>query len=121
MKELEDSNSYVKPSELQVGDSVYVKRDDSKNRGDTPYHPDSKVIIEKKGSMVQTRDGEGVEVTRNLSFFKSAPDRSHNNQENDREYTETPAVNPEAEKVAVPERRYFQRERYRPMRLKECV
>ena len=37
MKEYADSKSYVKLSEFQVGDSVYVKQDSKKS--DTPYHP----------------------------------------------------------------------------------
>jgi hypothetical protein len=51
MKRYADSKTYVQPSTIQEGDTVFVKRDDSKRKRDTPYRPDSYVVVQKKGSM----------------------------------------------------------------------
>ena len=53
------------------GDTVFVRRDDTKRKRDTPYRPEPYVVIAKKGSMVTVRNKSG-KVTRNSSFFKKA-------------------------------------------------
>ena len=55
MKEYADNKRYVKPSNAKEGDTVLVKRDDSKKKSDTPYDPRPLIIVEKKGSMVRKR------------------------------------------------------------------
>lgn len=122
MKEYADGKSYIKPSTLREGDSVFVKRDDSKRKRDTPFRHDPHIIVEKKGSMVTARNSDGVQVTRNSSFFKSAPGEDEILEESEEECEEIPEVlNPEAEREETPVRRYPQRERSRPVRFKDYV
>ena len=52
MKKHADSKRYVKPSTVKEGDTVFVKRNDSKKKSDTPYDPRTHIVVEKKGSMV---------------------------------------------------------------------
>ncbi|CAB4005904.1 Transposon Ty3-I Gag-Pol poly, partial [Paramuricea clavata] len=66
MKRYADSKTYVQPSTIQEGDTVFVKRDDSKRKRDTPYRPDSYVVVQKKGSMVTARNNNAT-ITRNSS------------------------------------------------------
>ena len=48
MKKYADNKRYVKPSTLKEGDAVFVKRDDSKKKIDTPYGPRPLIVVEKK-------------------------------------------------------------------------
>ena len=47
MKEYADNKRYVKPSNAKEGDTVLVKRDDSKKKSDTQYDPRPLIIVEK--------------------------------------------------------------------------
>ena len=82
MKSHADNRRYVKPSTLKEGDMVFVKRDDSKKKSDTPYDPRPCTVVEEKGSMVTAEDGDGVPITRNSSFFKSVPSAGEKKEEN---------------------------------------
>ena len=73
MKEYADRKNYVKPSDIRVGDTVLVKRDNSYRKSLTPYDPKPYEVTERKGSMVTASSGEKV-VTRNSSFFKPIKD-----------------------------------------------
>ena len=73
MKKYADNKRYIKPSTVKEGDTVFVKRDDSKKKSDTPYDPRPHIVVEKKGSMVTAQGDDGVPATRNSSFFKSVP------------------------------------------------
>jgi len=79
MKTYADNKRCAKPSTIKEGDAVFVKRDDSKKKSDTPYHPRPLIVMEKKGSMVTAQDDDGVPVTRNSSFFKSVPKAAEEN------------------------------------------
>ena len=112
MKTHADAKAYVRPSEVKEGDTVFVRRDDTKRKRDTPYRPELYVIIAKKGSMVTVRN-ESSTITRNSSFFKKAsieiPETS------DDEDSDIPVSQPEGAVNEVPElRRYPRRERRRP-------
>ena len=72
MKNHADNERYIKPSTVKEGDTVFVKRDDSKKKSDTAYDPSLHIVVEKKGSMVTAQGDDGVPVTRNSSFFKRA-------------------------------------------------
>jgi hypothetical protein len=80
MKRYADSKTYVQPSTIQEGDTVFVKRDDSKRKRDTPYRPDSYVVVQKKGSMVTARN-KNATITRNSSCFKKAPSDNGDDEE----------------------------------------
>ena len=73
IKKHADNKRYIKPSTVKEGDTVYVKRDDSKKKSDTPYDPRPHIVVGKKGSMVTAQNGDGVQVTRNSSFLKNVP------------------------------------------------
>ena len=118
MKAYADRKCYVRPSPLEKGDTVYVKRDTTKKKkSDTPYRLEPHTIISKKGSMVTASDSDGKNVTRNSSFFKQAP--SEIPEEED------PVEEDEEEAIDIPEksaeRRYPQRNRSRPVRLADYV
>ena len=123
MKSHADNRRYVKPSTLKEGDMVFVKRDDSKKKSDTPYDPRPCTVVEEKGSMVTAEDGDGVPITRNSSFFKSVPSAGEKKEEN--ATTEQKEV---AADVAAPlqpdstqPRRYLQRTRRQPVKFDDYV
>ena len=70
MKKHAYNKHYIKPSTVKEGDTMFVKRDDSKKKSDTPYDPRPHIVVGKKGSMVTAQNDDGVQVTRNSSFFK---------------------------------------------------
>ena len=55
-----DNKRYIKPSTLKEGDTVFVRRDDSKKKSDTLYDPRPLIVVEKKGSMVTAQDNNGI-------------------------------------------------------------
>ena len=67
---------------------MFIKRDDSKKKSDTPYHPQPHTVVAKKGSMVTAKDGDGNEVTRNSSLFKSMPAENGETMEENEEVPE---------------------------------
>ena len=127
MKKHADSKRYVKPSTVKEGDTVFVKRDDSKKKSDTPYDPRPHIVVEKKGSMVTTQDDDGVPVTRNSSFFKSVPVAAEENtttetRKNPADVTSTTdTADPPMQSEAPPSRRYPLRVRTRPVKLDDYV
>ena len=122
-----DSKRYVKPSTVKEGDTVFVKRDDSKKKSDTPYDPRPHIVVEKKGSMVTTQDDDGVPVTRNSSFFKSVPVAAEENTttETRKDPTDvtstTDTADPPMQSEAPPSRRCPLRVRTRPVKLDDYV
>ena len=70
MKKHADNKRYIKPSTVKEGDTVFVRRDDSKKKSDTPYDSRSLIVVGKKGSMVTAQGDDGIPVTRNSSFFR---------------------------------------------------
>ncbi len=72
MKNYADSKQYVRPDNLNIGDSALVQKDPSYKKG-VPYNETPFVVTSKKGSMVTVSDGS-QNITRNSSFFKQIPD-----------------------------------------------
>ena len=127
MKEYADKKNYVKPSAIQPGDSVLVRRDDNKRKSDTPYHPEPYTVTEKKGSMVTAQNADGKAVTRNSSFFKSVINKSEEILD-EVEQEDTPRNGEDDEPVitdesysSIPVRRYPRRDRSRPQRFNDYV
>ena len=125
MKRYADTKPYVRPSNIVVGDAVFVKRDENKAKSDTPYNPKRHTVVEKKGTMLTAEAENGVQVTRNSSFFKKVP-----SSENTPVYNETapnkaePQNNNKATDVVESEaaaRRYPERVRKRPNKLDDYV
>ena len=85
MNEYADNKRYIKPSDAKEGDTVLVKRDDSKKKSDTPYDPRPLIIVEGKGSMVTAENDDGTQVTRNSSFFKNVPTAKEENATTDKQ------------------------------------
>ena len=48
LKKHADNERYVKPSTTAEGEPVLVKRDDTKEKSDTPYAPRPRIVVEKK-------------------------------------------------------------------------
>jgi len=123
MKNHADNRRYVKPSTLKEGDMVFVKRDDSKKKSDTPYDPRPHTVVEKKGSMVTAEDSDGIPITRNSSFFKSVPSAGEKKEEN--ATTEQKKVSADVaaplQPDSTPPRRYPQRTRRQPVKFDDYV
>ena len=69
MKEYADSKSYVRPSEIAVGDTVLVRNSCNYNKSKMPYDHNPYKVVKKKHSMITAKRNER-EITRNSSFFK---------------------------------------------------
>ena len=98
IKNYADAKTYVRPSTIKKGDTVFVRRDDSKRKRDTPYRPEPYVVISKNGSMVTASNKSGT-VTRNSSYFKKAPTENVGEETSDDEDIDSPVCQPEAENV----------------------
>ena len=116
MKKYADNKRYVKLSTTAEGDTVLVKRDDTKKKSDTPYDPTPRTVVEKEGSMVTAVDDDGVQVTRNSSFFKSAPTAKEAVFSTQMREDSVDVAAP-LQSNAAPLRRYPQRTRTRPVKL----
>ena len=119
MKEHADNKRYVKPSNAKEGNTVPVKRDDSKKKGNTPYDPRPHVV-EKKGSMATAENDDGTQVTRNSSFFKNVPTAKEENATTEKQgdYSDVAALmhsDPALLKC------YAQHTRTRPVKLHDFV
>ena len=123
MKKHADNKRYIKPSTVKEGDTVLVKRDDSKRKSDTPYGPRPHIVVEK-GSMVTAQDDDGVPVTRNSSFFKSVPPATEENTTTEicKDVTGAPGTaDAPLQSDAALSRRYPLRMRTRPVKLDDYV
>ena len=120
MKEHADNKRYVKPSNAKEGDTVLVKRDDSKKKSDTPYDPRPNVIVEKKGTMVTAENDDGIQVTRNSSFFKSMPTAKEENATTEKKGGSSDVAAP-MQSDPAPLKRYPQHTRTRPVKLDDFV
>ena len=69
IKAYADKKCYVKPSEINLGDSVLVKRPFTMSKGSTVYNPNPMTVVKTKGSMITAKNAD-ASVTRNSSFFK---------------------------------------------------
>ena len=117
-----DNKRYIKPSTVKEDDTVFVKRDDSKKKSDTPYDTRPFIVVEKKlEAMVTAQDDDGAPVTRNSSVFKSFPATAEDRRLS-REIRKGPADVTDTSGVSgTPLRRYPQRMRTRPVGLDDYV
>jgi hypothetical protein len=69
MKMYADNKQYVKPSDIDIGDSVLVRRPFNLIKGNTPYEPTPLTVTHINGTMITASDDDHS-VTRNSSFFK---------------------------------------------------
>jgi hypothetical protein len=67
-----DNKAYVKPSTLEIGDSVVVRQDPQMAKGKTPYVTEKLTVSHRNGTMV-TAGNATRSFTRNSSFFKKVP------------------------------------------------
>ena len=70
MKEYADHKRYVKPIEIEIGDTKFVKRSPLMKKSLSAYEEKPLGVTAKKGTMV-TAQGNGRCIIRNASFFKS--------------------------------------------------
>ncbi len=124
MKQYADSKAYVRPSGIQRGDTVVLKRDPSYQKSQTPYEPKPYKVISCKGSMITASQGEKT-VTRNSSFFKLVRQKEGPAEDSptDEDYDDLEDADGEPENAAQPEEqpqelyRYPQRVRVPPRHL----
>ncbi|KAK7111487.1 hypothetical protein V1264_011109 [Littorina saxatilis] len=83
MKLYADNKNYVKPSNLQIGDSVLI-RDTSIKKSTPPFNPTPLTVVSKNGSMISACRGNKI-ITRNSSFFKRSPRHPTPSETNDAE------------------------------------
>ena len=89
MKNYADPKTYVRPSTIKKGDTVFVRRNDSKRKRDTPYRLEPYVVISRNGSMVTASNKSGT-ITRNSSYFKKAPTENVGEETSDDEDIDSP-------------------------------
>ena len=75
MKEYADNKRYVKPSDIQVGDSVLVRRE-TINKSTPAYETEPLQVQYRKGSRVVAKRSDGSSITRTTAHFKKVPFRS---------------------------------------------
>ena len=83
MKNNADNKSYVKPSDLKIGDTVLVKNPPVVKKSETPFEHDTYQVTNKNGSMLTARNKRGREVTRNSSYFKRVNPNIASDQDRD--------------------------------------
>lgn len=77
-----DNKNYVKPCDINLGESVLVKRPFTVSKGATVYDPTPMTVVRKKGSMI-TAESEDRTISRNSSFFKRLNQSGHNRNNDD--------------------------------------
>jgi hypothetical protein len=55
IKAYANKKCYVKPSDINLGDSVLVKRPFTMSKGSTVYNPNPITVVKTKGSMITPR------------------------------------------------------------------
>ena len=75
MKGYADNNRYVKTSDLQIGDSVLVRRQ-AGNKATPAYETEPLQVQYRKGTRVVAKRADGSTITRTTAHFKKVPFRS---------------------------------------------
>ena len=102
---------------------MFVKRDDSKKKSNTPYDSRPHIVVGKKGSMVTAQNDDGVQATRNSSFFKNVPVAAEENAttETCKDPADVTAADAPMQSDVPLSRRYPLRVRTRPVKLDDYV
>ncbi|XP_022094926.1 uncharacterized protein K02A2.6-like [Acanthaster planci] len=69
MKQYADNREHARPKNIEIGDTVLLRRDGLVAKHQTPYHTHPYTVTAKKGSMVTAQRGTHT-VTRNISRNK---------------------------------------------------
>ena len=69
MKNYADTSRNAKESEINIGDTVLVKKEKG-NKFSTIFNTTLYLIIKRKGSMLTAKSINGHYITRNISLFK---------------------------------------------------
>ena len=72
MKECADNKRYVKPSDIQVGDSALVRRE-AINKTTPAYEAEPLWVQYRKGTRLVAKRPKGSSVTRTTAHFKRVP------------------------------------------------
>ena len=75
MKSYADRKRQVKTSEIQVGDPVLVRKQET-HKGALPYERQPLMVQYRKGSQVVAQRKDGSRITRSTTHFKKVPYRS---------------------------------------------
>ncbi|CAB4043861.1 Hypothetical predicted protein [Paramuricea clavata] len=98
IKAYADKKCYVKPSYINLGDSILVKRPFTMSKGSTVYNPNPMTVV--KTSMITAKNAD-ASVTRNSSFFKKLTFQEINPPHVE-EYTEESQIPVSFSKVNLP-------------------
>ena len=130
MKSYADDRRNSKEHHLQVGDTVLV-RQQKKNKLSSVYNPEPITVTDINHSMITATRNDNSTITRNASFFKKIGDNATQGgieEEDDdiipsKESEDPPAVTREEEQTDTekPEKRYPQRNRRLPSKLKDYI
>ena len=71
----------VAPSEIQVGDTVFLKQR-KKNKFTTKFEPTPYTVLERRGVTI-VAENQGHKMTRNASFFKKISDVAKESEDED--------------------------------------
>ena len=80
MKQYADNKEHARHKDINIGDTVLVRRDGLVAKHQTPYHRHPYTVTAKKGSMVTAQHGTHT-VTRNISRYKRIQTRTPPQQE----------------------------------------
>ena len=75
MKGYADNKRYVKTSDLQIGDTVLVRRQ-AGNKATPAYETEPLQVQYRKGTRVVAKRADGSTITRTTAHFKKVPFRS---------------------------------------------
>ena len=85
MKTYADKRHRAKEARITIGDSVLVKYDNNKHKGEPPFDPKPLLVTKQNSTMLTAKQNEKV-ITRNASFIKplsKQPDEVSSDEEED--------------------------------------
>ena len=95
---------------------MFVRRDDSERKRDTPYRPEPYVVISRNGSVVTASNKNGT-TTRNSSYFKKASTENVGGETSDDGDIDSPVCQHKAGTIEDPDLPHYpRRARKRPVR-----
>ena len=88
MRDSADDANHATSQSTQIGDSVLLKRSETRSKVDTPFHHQPHVVVSRNGDQVVVQAPDGKLVRRNVQFTK--PFRQHHPAEPSPEVQEAP-------------------------------
>lgn len=122
MKAYADSHGTTREKDIDVGDTVLVRRDGIVCKHQSPYLSTPYKVVRKKGSRITVRHGNHY-ITRNASRFKryTGPIPCDQSANNDQIEIDLSDDNAQGQQLVVQPRRNPRRNRRQPARLRDYV